>query len=104
MADGDYRLCFHTRTSFFPFPPSLDTDALRPLRNHTGSKQLVAYAGTAFAMGNTSMIEEFGCSREVATLGLSVYVVVPPFSFFPHHFPLPLPLPLPPSPLLILHH
>ncbi|GAA6043247.1 hypothetical protein JCM8097_008485 [Rhodosporidiobolus ruineniae] len=34
---------------------------------------LVAYAGTAFAMGSESMMEELGCSREVATLGLSVF-------------------------------
>ncbi|GAA5858755.1 hypothetical protein JCM8547_004973 [Rhodosporidiobolus lusitaniae] len=34
---------------------------------------LVAYAGTAFAMGTPSMMEELGCPHEVATLGLSVF-------------------------------
>ncbi|GAA5952622.1 hypothetical protein JCM21900_006052 [Sporobolomyces salmonicolor] len=34
---------------------------------------VVAYCGTAFAMGNESMMADLHCSREVATLGLSVF-------------------------------
>ncbi|GJN92132.1 hypothetical protein Rhopal_005162-T1 [Rhodotorula paludigena] len=34
---------------------------------------LAAYAGTAFAMGNGSMMDEFDCSHTIATLGLSVF-------------------------------
>ncbi|BGP12403.1 hypothetical protein JCM10213_001992 [Rhodosporidiobolus nylandii] len=34
---------------------------------------LVAYAGTSFAMGTASMMRDLGCSREVATLGLSLF-------------------------------
>ncbi|GAA5894174.1 hypothetical protein JCM5296_004675 [Sporobolomyces johnsonii] len=34
---------------------------------------VVGYCGTAFAMGNESMMADLHCSREVATLGLSVF-------------------------------